>query len=308
MASHFNFYEVLNLDATESSSGLFDAIQSRLNELSAEGKPETNGEVQQLLIAAQVLGNDELRAEYDERLNDTYAPTMGPSELRSLATMGHFPDETTAMRSQEPVAVHAGPPSGPMVPIPPVRLAASAAPTGAQGPPSGPMPPMPPAGMPSPSQMGSGMPGGPVPPGTGLSALLGPAPGTVKGFFWTVFGIGAFSALNIIGNMLGLFLDSLGNDLFRWTGVGYWLLYFVVVVFILNATLRAHRMTSSILLGVLLIGISVQELTFIFFFLLGGGSTVTSMIGSLLMFGASVAAAILVMLPGSRQWFSPVAR
>lgn len=93
MANHFDFYSSLNLSPSDSPTELHNAIQSRLGALQSQGAPIDSAEVQQLLVADQILGRPENRAKYDARLEDPSAPSMGVTELRALGSTGRFPDE-----------------------------------------------------------------------------------------------------------------------------------------------------------------------------------------------------------------------
>lgn len=93
MANHFDFYSSLNLSQSDSPTELHNAIQSRLGVLQSQGAPVDSAEVQQLLVADQILGHPENRVRYDARLEDPSAPPMGVTELRALGSTGRFPDE-----------------------------------------------------------------------------------------------------------------------------------------------------------------------------------------------------------------------
>lgn len=286
MANHFDFYSSLELDSALSSNSLNEEIQGRLNRLSADGAPEASAEVQQLLIAAKILSDEELRSRYDDRLADEYAPAMGAGDLRVLAAERRFPDEVPAMASPGPSKLSAS--ASPMPPPAPAQ---------SHFPPSGPITQQAPLQAPAgPSKIG---------------AVLASAPGSVRGYFWTMFGIGAFSLVAIGGNIVGLFLESMGVEIVS-RGPDSWFFYLLVVGICLNAVSRANRVTSSLFVGALSLGLALYVLWNVvsnFLWMTGSLSTgfsVLGFLGSIAVLFAAGASTALILLPSTKQWFAPV--
>ncbi|WP_027019925.1 hypothetical protein [Corynebacterium sputi] len=292
MANHFDFYSSLELDSALSSNSLNEEIQGRLNRLSADGAPEASAEVQQLLIAAKILSDEELRSRYDDRLADEYAPAMGAGDLRVLAAERRFPDEVPAMASPGPSKLSAS--ASPMPPPAPAQ---------SHFPPSGPITQQAPQHQQAPQQT----PAGP----SKIGAILVGAPGVVRGYFWTMFGIGAFSLVAIFGNIIGLFLETMGVDIVS-RRPDSWFFYLLVVGICLNAVSRANRVTSSLFVGALSLGLALYALWNVvsnFLWMTGSLSTgfsVLGFLGSIAVLFAAGASTALILLPSTKQWFAPV--
>ncbi|MDO4610492.1 hypothetical protein [Corynebacterium sp.] len=92
MADHINLYEVLGIDRAESTERINEELLGRLRHLHAAGTPEGDAEVQKTLIGRGILGDDELRRTYDERLDDDSAPAMTVAALREFQARRAFPD------------------------------------------------------------------------------------------------------------------------------------------------------------------------------------------------------------------------
>lgn len=95
MAQHYNFYDSLSLSRESSTEDLRAELQQRLDTLRTEGVPQADARYQQTQVAAAILGDEQRRSLYDERLNDDTAPTLTIPALRSLAATGSFGDEAS---------------------------------------------------------------------------------------------------------------------------------------------------------------------------------------------------------------------
>ncbi len=93
MAQHWNFYTELGLDRNKAGDELERDIQGKVENLKQQGVAESDGQVQQLLVARTILGSNQLRRRYDERLNDDTAPAMDAGALSYFARHGSFLDE-----------------------------------------------------------------------------------------------------------------------------------------------------------------------------------------------------------------------
>ena len=85
MANHYNLYESLGLNPSDSTEQLHEAITTKLQALHDAGTPVNSGEVQEALTALEVLGADHRRSIYDARLADDTAADITIPMLRELA-------------------------------------------------------------------------------------------------------------------------------------------------------------------------------------------------------------------------------
>lgn len=91
MASHYDFYESLELDKSASTSDLHATLSQRLEQLTAEGADDSDPKFHELSTARTILGDEARRKKYDDRLADDSAAAMQISDLVHLADHGQFP-------------------------------------------------------------------------------------------------------------------------------------------------------------------------------------------------------------------------
>jgi curved DNA-binding protein CbpA len=81
--AHYDIYQSLGLDRTASTSDLARDIDSKL----AATSPTDAGAQEELSTARAILGDDNRRSLYDQRLNDPTAPEIDIDSLRELAAL-----------------------------------------------------------------------------------------------------------------------------------------------------------------------------------------------------------------------------
>lgn len=237
MTAHYDLYEALGLDRGADCAALGAEINSRLQGLHARGVPAEAPEVQQLLAAGSILGEEGRRASYDTRLGDESAPTMDIPALRTLAATGSFPDEEETVAGSRPAgapspadeagtaafgaAADAGPRPGAPAPPPTPQQAAYPAQ------PAQPQPAF--QATPQPQQPGGYPPAyaAPVAPAapSALSRLLAPVPTAGRVLLGAAATIVVVGALGLIGVLIAVLSalsdsgsDSLVDELF--SGIG----------------------------------------------------------------------------------------
>ncbi|MGV3154790.1 MULTISPECIES: hypothetical protein [unclassified Corynebacterium] len=91
MTQHYNFYESLGLNNTESSDQLAAEFSAALQALEEQGASMSNPRYHEAATARTILGQERLRAKYDARLADSAAQPMRIGDLIYLAQHGEFP-------------------------------------------------------------------------------------------------------------------------------------------------------------------------------------------------------------------------
>lgn len=91
MASHYDFYESLELDKNSSTVDLRATLSQRLEQLTAEGADDSDPKFHELSTARTILGEQVRRKKYDDRLADDSAAAIQISDLVHLADYGEFP-------------------------------------------------------------------------------------------------------------------------------------------------------------------------------------------------------------------------
>lgn len=81
--AHYNLYETLGLDRNDSSVNLRSVLESRL----AGGIFDNPGGEEEIKLAINVLGDEQKRALYDSRLNDSTADDIDVAALRQLGEL-----------------------------------------------------------------------------------------------------------------------------------------------------------------------------------------------------------------------------
>ena len=81
--AHYDIYQSLGLDRSASTSDLARDIDSKL----ATTSPTDAGAQEELSTARAILGDDNRRSLYDQRLDDPSAPEIDIDSLRELAAL-----------------------------------------------------------------------------------------------------------------------------------------------------------------------------------------------------------------------------
>ncbi|QNQ89340.1 hypothetical protein GP475_00840 [Corynebacterium poyangense] len=93
MATHYNFYQTLQLNEDSSTPELQEELHARLQRMQEDNVPFGSPQYQELQTALTILGDQQRRQKYDARLHDEKAETIDINALRCLAQTGSFPDQ-----------------------------------------------------------------------------------------------------------------------------------------------------------------------------------------------------------------------
>lgn len=108
IVAHYDLYSAIGLNRSSSSPQLVDDIDARI----ASGKFDNPGGAEELRIARDVLGNEQVRGVYDSKLSDPQAPEITVAALQELGAQAAQQQAAQHSSAEGPTAANTSEPSG----------------------------------------------------------------------------------------------------------------------------------------------------------------------------------------------------